>query len=176
MARIAGNQSSKGKRHPTDLYPTDQAWTRVLLDHQPLEGPVWECAAGTGEMASVLEEKYEVLSTDLTTGEDFLTSTRRAPSIVTNPPYRILDEFVLHGLRQTDHYLCLLVGWHYVGGGAGRSSKVWVPTPPNRVMVIPERMKVNGKSSQFNHAWVVWDVQEKATKTCLEWRSVKIVR
>jgi len=172
MRRIIGNQSSKEKRHPLDLYSTDPSWTRVLLREQILINPIWEPASGEGKMSEVLEEVYDVFSSDVSTGEDFLTSKRRSNSIVTNPPYRLLDEFIKHGLEQTNQYLCLLIGWHFISGGVKRSSNIWVPHPPNRVIVIPERMKVNGKTSQFNHAWVVWDVTKPSPATSLEWRSI----
>lgn len=120
-------------------------------------------------MVQVLADHgYEVIPTDIIEGHDFLTSTRRAPSIVTNPPYRILNEFAAQGLKQTDRFLCLLVGWHFLAGGSKRVDDLWLPFPPTRVIAIAERMRVNGSPSQFNHAWVVWDLWSNAPTT-LEW-------
>lgn len=160
MGRIAGNGTSKEGRHPTDNYPTDPRWTRALLGHVELRGSVWEPAAGDGAMVRALEEhRYEVRATDLTTGHDFLLTEDRAGTVVTNPPYKVLTEFALKGLRQADELLCLLVGWHLVAGGAKRVRELWRAHPPNRVVVIGERMVVAGAASQFNHAWVVWDLK-----------------
>lgn len=157
MARIAGNQRT-GARHPADDYPTDPRWTRVLTRNVPLRGTVWEPAAGSGLMAGTLEEAgYAVRATDIASGTDFLESSDRAGTIVTNPPYRLLDEFILHGLAQSDEMLCLLVGWHFLSGGSRRAQRIWTPHPPSRILVIPQRMPVNGTHSQFCHAWVVWD-------------------
>ena len=169
---VAGNRPNPDRR-PRDDYPTDPAWTRVLLLNQPLVGPVWECAAGEGRMASVLAQHYPTRVTDISTGTDFLASTDRAPSIVTNPPYRLLDQFIEHGLQQTDRYLCLLAGWHSLAGGQRRASSIWRRTPPNRALAIPERMKVGGAPSQFNHVWLVWDlVVPPPTHPALSWHSV----
>lgn len=165
--RIAGNQTAD--RHPRDAYPTQPAWTRVLLDRVQLRGGVWEPAAGDGAMSRIIETAgYEVRSTDIVDGVDFLTCTDRAGTIITNPPYKDLDEFVSHGLQQADHMLCLLVGWHFLAGGARRADGTWIPHPPTRIIVIAERMRVNGSPSQFNHAWVIWDKSAQGPTT-LEW-------
>lgn len=125
-------------------------------------------------MVRVLEAAgCRVFASDIADGHDFLDDTRRARSIVTNPPYRLVEEFVLHGLQQTDRYLCLLLGWHFIPGGTGRAERVWRAHPPDRVIAIPQRMVVDGKPSQFNHAWVVWDVTTPATKPTLEWVDAK---
>src|SRR5215210_5604055 len=99
--RIAGHQT--GSRHPADFYPTHPDWTRALLAHVNLTREVWEPACGDGAMVRVLEKAgYEVRATDIAYGDDFLESDLRAGSIVTNPPFKLLDEFVHHGLSQAD--------------------------------------------------------------------------
>jgi len=105
-------------------------------------------------MADVIREYgYGVFESDIVTGTDFLTSDHRAESIVTNPPYRLLNEFVLKGLEQTDGILALLVGCHLLSGGSKRVREVWDPYPPSRILVIPERMVVNGSAS-LDYSWV----------------------
>jgi hypothetical protein len=170
--RIAGHQT--GSRHPADFYPTHPDWTRALLAHVDLTLDVWEPACGDGAMVRVLEEAgHEVRATDIADGKDFLESELRAGSIVTNPPYRLLDGFVRHGLRQADKYLCLLVGWHFLAGGSRRVKGLWRVSPPNLVVALAERMRVNGSTSQFNHAWCVWDVANPAAGSALRWHLVK---
>jgi hypothetical protein len=135
---------------------------------------VWEPACGDGAMVRVLEEAgYEVRGTDIAHGHDFLESDMRAGSIVTNPPFSLLEGFVRHGLRQADKYLCLLVGWHFLAGGSRRVKGLWWVRPPNLVVAVGERMRVNGSASQFNHAWCVWEVANPAAETVLRWHLVK---
>lgn len=173
MPRIAGNQAAD--RHPADDYPTDDRWTRILLDNVALRGEVWEPAAGEGRMAKVLAERYQVRATDLYGDPpvDFLDCSDMADTIVTNPPYRLLDDFIVHGLAQSREMLCLLMGWHFLAGGAGRVSDIWRPNPPDRILVVPQRMHVGGKPSQFNHAWVVWDHRRPARAPSLEWFPIR---
>ena len=77
-----------------DFYPTPRWATFALIDNEKFSSDIWECACGDGTMSKVLKETgCAVLSSDLYDrgyGEvalDFLTSTRYADNIVTNPPF-----------------------------------------------------------------------------------------
>lgn len=67
---------------------------------------VWEPACGEGAISKVLKAfKCDVVSTTLTdrgygeTGRNFMLAKElRAPIIVTNPPFGIIDDFVEHAL------------------------------------------------------------------------------
>lgn len=131
MTRIAGNQTD-GPRAERDLYPTDPAWTNVLLDNITLpEGVMWEPAAGDGAIVDVLREYgyTNIKATDIDPQAsgirkvDFLTCAGHAPTIITNPPFGLFDEFVAHGLARADVLLVLLVGWHRLAGGTARAQR-----------------------------------------------------
>jgi hypothetical protein len=165
--RIGGNQSNPD-RHPTDLYPTHPAWTQALLAQVTLEGPVWEPAAGNGDMVQVLEDySYQVRATDILTGTDFLAQTDRWDgSIVTNPPYRHADEFVHKALSLTSAPVAMLLPIGALGGQR-RFTQLWAAKPPSRIVVVAKRMPVYGKASQFNHIWAVWN--SGSSPTTLHW-------
>jgi hypothetical protein len=57
---------------------------------------IWECASGKGFLSNkFIEIGYNVISTDILTGTDFLTCTPpEYDMIVTNPPYTIKGEFL----------------------------------------------------------------------------------
>jgi hypothetical protein len=68
-----------------------------LLPYLPPRRRIWECAAGSGSLARELERHgHHVTSTDLLTGEDFLTYVPSWPfdTIVTNPPYGLKTAFL----------------------------------------------------------------------------------
>ena len=76
-----------------DYFPTPRWATFALIDNERFEGDIWECACGDGAMSRVLEETdCPVPSSDLydrgygDVGIDFLTVTRQADNIITNPP------------------------------------------------------------------------------------------
>jgi hypothetical protein len=165
MGNIAGNQHNNN-RHPRDDYPTDPAWVRVLLNHVELPDAVWEPAAGNGAMVNELSKTKAVIGTCITSGLNFLSAEKpdMVRSIVTNPPYRLTSEFICKGLEHKPDVLAMLVGLHYLGG-ISRCDEIFIPTPPSLLLLIPERMKVNGASSQFNHCWLVWEKGKQTTTT-----------
>jgi hypothetical protein len=97
-----------------DLYETPPEAVHALLRHERLPKVIWEPAAGRGAISRELETAgHNVFSSDLCaydgrepnirTGIDFLETrylgNRRFSTIVTNPPYKIADKFVRHGLK-----------------------------------------------------------------------------
>lgn len=57
---------------------------------------IWECAAGKGNLVKALEKKdFEVIATDILTGENFMTyEPEYCDYIITNPPYSLKQEFL----------------------------------------------------------------------------------
>jgi hypothetical protein len=158
--QVAGLQHNPA-RDPYDDYPTDPLWTKALTDRVRLRGPLWEPAAGDGQMVDELRgQGYDVRATDLVrTGDDFLSHRGEwAGSIVTNPPYRHVDEFLRTALESATEQVAMLLPIHGLGGKK-RSEWLWSKQPPALVMVVPRRMVVLGRSSQFCHVWCVWDSQ-----------------
>jgi hypothetical protein len=96
-----------------DLYETPAAAIRVLIRTVDLPGVVWEPAAGRGAISREIEATgRRVVKSDLAaypgaddgiqSGVDFLLEREPPPgveAIVTNPPYKLGDDFVRHGLR-----------------------------------------------------------------------------
>jgi hypothetical protein len=108
-----------------DLYSTPPEATRALLDAVALPSCVWECACGKGAISKVLESAgHHVLSTDLNDhgfGDpriDFLLEPRNSIidstkwAIVTNPPFKLADEFVRHALTLCPTVSCCC-GWRF---------------------------------------------------------------
>lgn len=168
MARIGGNQFNSN-RHPTDLYPTHPAWTEALLNTVKFSGPILEPACGNGDMVTVLERYgHRVTATDILTGEDFLSRTEPwAGDIITNPPYRFMDQFVDKATKLASGKVAMLMP---VGalGGQRRFKNTWSVVVPELVLVVASRMPINGVASQFNHVWVVFNGTGRTT-TEIKW-------
>jgi hypothetical protein len=96
-----------------DLYETPPCAVRALLAVEKLPpGAVWEPACGPGAIVRVLRAAgHKVWATDLVDykspdqdqgGIDFLIEHGSSPyfiaSIVTNPPFKLADQFVRHAL------------------------------------------------------------------------------
>ena len=103
-----------------DCYETPREATLTLMKCEQIPRRIWEPACGPGAIVSVLRGSgRQVVATDLVdygcedsdSGVDFLMETR-APTgvscIVTNPPYKLADQFVRHGLWLVPRVIMLL--------------------------------------------------------------------
>lgn len=163
-----------------DFYPTPRWATFALIDNEKFKGGIWESACGDGAMSKVLEQTGQpVESSDLydrgfgTSGLDFLSTTRRADNIVTNPPFNSAEGFVASGVQRAKHKFALLLRLAFLEG-ANRASTIFAKCPPARVWVFSERITfypsgVAPKGSGTTaYAWFVWD-KDAPNTTELKW-------
>ncbi len=169
-AAMAGGN---GTRREHDFYPTAPEATLALLKkeqrHLEAYGTVWEPACGDGAIAKLLPGN--VIATDLIdrgygTLADFLTSPKRAPAIVTNPPFKLARQFIEHAWWLEVDYLALLLKstfWH----AANRVSlwRGWAPTVEYK---LTWRLDFTGQGSPtMDCSWIVWCRVRGETK-CVE--------
>jgi hypothetical protein len=163
-----------------DFFPTPAWATHALVDNERFEGDIWESACGNGAMSDVLEQTgRKVISSDLyrrgygEAGVDFLKTNRRAPNIVTNPPYNAAEGFVKSGIKLADKKLALLLRLAFLEG-ANRANTIFSDAPPSRVWVFSERITfypagaVQQGSGTTAYAWFVWD-KDAPSGTELKW-------
>ena len=163
-----------------DFYPTPAWATRALIENEPFKGEIWECACGDGAMSGVLESTgTPVVSSDLynrgygETGHDFLTTPRRHPNIITNPPFNSAEGFVATGLKAANRKFALLLRLAFLEG-ANRANTIFHSHPPSRVWVFSERITFYMKGAQVAgsgttaYAWFVWD-KDHSGPTELAW-------
>ena len=168
---IAGTNkgmNSGVERPELDFYPTPRRGTVSLLNVESFAGDVWECACGDGMMSRVIEEKHNVISTDIEPrgygGQlDFLKSADLlAPNIITNPPFILAQEFAEHALELGCIKLALLCKLAFL---EGVSRSAWLEkTPLKAVHVFKRRLKFtrNGDENikgggMLAFAWFVWE-------------------
>ena len=159
--------NSTYERKPRDFYATPEWVTETLLDHlPPIDGPIWEPACGDGKMVKVLEKYHQVLGTDIHSGDDFLSSLLPAyPNIITNPPYKLAEQFVRHALTMTRYdkgLVAMLLSNNWDTAKTRRD--LFTSEPFLMKLVLTKRIawfvEDNGKpkaSPSENHAWYVWD-------------------
>lgn len=163
------------ERRPFDDYPTEPGWTHALLDTEEFFGPTLEPAAGAGWMVQVLQERgLDVVYTDLERdGVDFLTQDYNGEpfqNVITNPPYKYLDQFAAKALEVAQRKVALLLP-DFALVGVNRTRDLWQAHPPKKLILVTSKMKVLGKVSMFPHVWVVWD-KEYSGPTTWEWATV----
>ena len=170
--RKTGVHVDKQNREKDDFYPTCPQAVYALLDKEKFEGDIWEPACGDGAISKILEEKgHEVISTDLVdrgygkAGVDFLMEYRAlAPNIITNPPFKLADEFMWKSDALAEGKVAMLLPLRALEGLQRR--KIFDTTPLVRVWVFSGRITMHrsgivpvGKKEggMMAFAWFVWD-------------------
>lgn len=113
MPMVNLSHSRISKKSSNLLRETPEECTKALLKHVTLPHLIWEPCAGRGAISRLLTDAghrvvaqdirhYLGADDDIRGGFDFLKTTcapANVQTIVTNPPYDILDEFIRHGLK-----------------------------------------------------------------------------
>jgi hypothetical protein len=160
-----------------DLYETPPVAVEALLKVETLpSGMVWEPACGRGAIVNVLRAKgHTVFATDLveyglddSEGRvDFLMEP--APgfyigSIITNPPFKLAHEFVIHALTLCPRVIMLLRLAFYE---SERRSTILEQCGLARIHAFSKRLPMMHRAgwegrkanSGMAFAWFVWDRQ-----------------
>ena len=161
-----------------DHFPTPPWATRALCEwlRSPNHGmtfwpdmTAWEPACAEGHMSRPLTESFgTVISSDVHDygfGEvrDFLFPGPQpeADWIITNPPFRLGQEFARTAIERAECGAALLVRTAFLEGGA-RHAGLFQPHPPAWVLQFVERVPmVKGRldgtaSTATSYCWIVW--------------------
>jgi hypothetical protein len=171
-------------REPNDFYRTPSKCTEALLRVEQFPAEIWEPACGDGAISTVLEAAgHDVFSTDLIDrgfgepGVDFLAQRDLAlPVIVTNPPYKLAEAFLLHALSLGARKVAMLLRLAWLEGES-RRRRVFSKHPPARIWVFSARPTLwhgtdpNARSSggATAYAWFVWDSEAPQGVSVVGW-------
>lgn len=163
-----------------DFYPTPRVAVDMLIKHTFFDGSVWEPASGNGAISRILEEQanLQVRSSDIQAnaygegGLDFLKCDDPTDNVITNPPYSLLNPFMLHSLKVAKFKVAFLVNIHALYGVARHS--FYEKNPPSTVLVlsrgIPFFKQGEWQSSGgMKHAWLIWDKADLTGETHIKW-------
>jgi hypothetical protein len=165
---------SSSNRKDFDFYPTPEWATEALLwrIRDQLNGTVWEPACGNGAISKVVHSFIEdghckaskVVSSDLNSfgygisGQDFLKARRTVDCIVTNPPYSLATEFIVHA-RKLAGLVAMLLPLRYLEG-VDRFERIYSNRDLEKMFVLSRkpnfRNDVAGSTGLLSMAWFVW--------------------
>ncbi|MBN9006199.1 MAG: SAM-dependent methyltransferase [Rhizobiales bacterium] len=166
-----------------DDFPTPPWATRALLEHvindrHPLAGcSALEPACGAGHMSQVLKEYFgHVEASDAHSYgygpvRDYLSVPYEASTVdwvITNPPFRLAEEFVHRSLIVARVGVAVLVRTVFIES-SGRYRALFEKRPPTKFAQFVERVPmVRGRldkkaSTATGYAWLVWEKDVKST-------------
>lgn len=159
-----------------DDFPTPPWATRALLEHVIGANSLnnltcLEPACGAGHMAKVLKEYFgQVQCSDAydygyAPVRDFLSypyETNAVDWVITNPPFRLAEEFVHRSLSVARVGVAMLVRTVFLES-VGRYNRLFLNDPPTKFAQFVERVPmVKGRldekaSTATGYAWLVWE-------------------
>jgi len=161
-----------------DDFPTPPWATRALFEHVLTpwtrefdQLTCLEPACGAGHMARVLKEYFREVQSydafDYNYGKirDFLTypyETNAVDWVITNPPFRLAEDFVLRALNVARTGVAILARTVFLES-VGRYENIFAKTPPAIFAQFVERVPmVKGRLDQrattaTGYAWFVWN-------------------
>jgi hypothetical protein len=187
-ALVTGNRRSPLSERGDDLYETPTVVTEALLRVEDLPHRIWEPAAGRGAIVNVLRGRgHDVVATDLVdygipgqeARRDFLLERAQdgVGAIVTNPPYKLADQFVEHALKLCPRVIMLL---RLAFLESVRRTPILDSGHLARVHVFKRRAPMMHRegwtgpkiTSALAFAWFVWDRSHSGPTTLhrLDWK------
>jgi hypothetical protein len=207
--RVVLDHSCQVQRHTLtergdDAYFTPPCATETLLRHVTLPHRLWECACGdgTGILDVLRAHGHTVIGSDLIdygrpdcfSHRDFLFE-RKVPdgceAIITNPPYKLAEQFVAHAIELSP-VVVMLLRLAFFEAGTGRAkrhllrARVLDETPPARILVFRKRLPMMHRrtwkgrkgNSGMAFCWIVWDRFHKGPTTIerISWEKAPATR
>ena len=174
---------SKEKREEHDFYATvdNEKAIKMLLSYLPDLTNILEPACGTGHLSKeLIRNGYKVISSDLIDrgyGEvkDFFNIQKWEGSIVTNPPFKLAQEFIEHSLKiiPNKQYVCMFLRVLFLEGQ--KRYELFKKYPPKMIIIASQRIHVakNGDVKKYPHktlafAWFIWQKGYKG-ETIIKW-------
>ncbi len=172
-------------RDSLDDFPTPPWATRGLIEYVVGTSlgnlSCLEPACGRGHMVVPLSEYFEEVKAqdiaDYGYGQiqDYLTyePTQHWDWIITNPPFRLAEDFILKALQEARRGCAFLVRTTFLES-VGRYSRLFTNDPPSIVAQFVERVPmIKGRldpkaTTATGYCWLVWEGQKRA-ETQLTW-------
>lgn len=172
-----------------DDFPTPPWATRALIEHV-LGGKAkvstkscLEPACGAGHMVKVLKEYFgrveyaDAYEYGFGPVRDFLATDHKRGSvdwIITNPPFRLAEEFLIHALSIAKSGVAILARTVFLES-VGRYNKIFRDVPPSVFAQFSERVpmlrgRLDAKATTATgYAWFIWDKAEVVSAPKLVW-------
>ena len=163
-------------RIENDFYETPTNGVEALIKYEKFKGKIWEPACGLGAISKpLIEIGYDVYSSDLIDRgygdiKDFLKTDLIFDNIITNPPFKLANEFTLHGLNSVRYKLAVLCKLSFLEG-IKRSNSIFNQKKLKKVLIFSKRLsfeKNNTKGGLMAFAWFIYEINYDGLPT-IDW-------
>ena len=167
-------------RIENDFYATPLDAIEDLIKYEKFEGKIWECSCGDGAISEpLIKAGYDVYSSDLIdrgygeTGVDFLKTDKVYDNIITNPPFKLGQDFTLHGLKLVKNKLAIFNKLTFLEG-IKRKEKIFNQNKLKNVYIFSKRVsfvrigETKSAGGLIAFAWFVFDVNYNGKPT-IDW-------
>ena len=166
------------KSNSYDFFETPSFVTEALLDREKFAGNILEPCCGKGAISEVLKKyNYKVFSSDICNynygkQRDFFKNKKYYDNIITNPPYSMGLDMVLHSLKYSRKKVVMLLRISFLEG-VKRYNKLFKQTPPGKIYIFTRRINYGtGKTGgMMVTGWFIWSINYKG-KTNIEWINI----
>ena len=168
-------------RENHDWYVEGPECVRSLFNAVQFTGPIHDPCCGGGNIPKVAQDYgYVATGSDLVDrgygrgGIDFLIDHTPRINIVSNPPYKLGEEFLWHALTVTERKVAVVMRLSFLEGQKRREN-LFSKIPPSLVLVLSKRPSmppggsdIPAKGGTAAYCWLVYD-QEHKGPTELRW-------
>ena len=165
--RLMLGVGKKEDRAKNDFYSTPDVAVKALLKHEKFTGKGLEPACGKGAISKFFKniESMDLYNYEYgKSGVDFLKTTKQYDYIITNPPYSLATEFVVHSLKLAKKKVAMLLRIQFVESQT-RFNLIFKKYPPKTIYVFSKRISCNNENRLLCFAWFVWEINWKGGTT-----------
>jgi hypothetical protein len=147
-------------RNAYDFYPTPSwCYEKLPINYSKYSTALEPCA-GDGRILQFLTSKgLETDYCEIQEGKDFFEYSNTVDLILTNPPYSLAQEFVVHSLSLAPTVIMLL-RLNFLG--AQKRHTFWKENEPTSLFVLSKRPSfTGGGTDSTEYAWYVWERESK---------------
>lgn len=144
-------------RNERDFYPTPWKAFKPMLKYFPLNKSIWEPCQGDGRLVRWLRESgRKADGTDLSEGSDYLLDRTYRQVIITNPPFSLTGEFIVHALKHACEIYFLLPLNSL--SGQSRYKEIYSKRPLVALFPLVERPSFtqDGGTDRVEYGWFYW--------------------
>ena len=181
MSRSGAKSAETYERQAEDWYVEPEWCAELLLAAVEFTGPIYDPAMGGGNILNVCDRhKYMCFGSDVIDrgsskfrgvrdfcNLDWPNIDKMVANIVTNPPYKLAQQFIERAFAIADEKVAVLVQLGFLASQK-RKRELFDVRPPTRTLILSRRPSMppgsqydpekEARGGTVDYCWLVWDL------------------